>query len=123
MTLCARTRKLLYQGEDTVTHNVTTMEQQRRTRGCWKEQVVMEGAALRDTGWPDPSHSDLHEEKMGAMVFPLAECLECEQTAESEDELSDQHLSLEDEINGERDFREIIGNNTRLKVVLENVRI
>jgi formate hydrogenlyase transcriptional activator len=83
----------------------------------------MEGAALRDTGWPDPGHSDLHEEKMGAMVFPLAECLECEQTAESEDELSNQHLSLEDEIDGERDFREIIGNNTRLKVVLENVRI
>jgi len=37
--------------------------------------------------------------------------------------LADQDLSLEDEIDVKRDFREIIGNNARLKGVLDNVRI
>ena len=83
----------------------------------------MQGAAVRENVWPDPGHSDLPEEKTGAIVFPLAEFLERDQTAEQEDPLAEQALSLEGEIDGERDFREIVGNNTRLKAVLENVRI
>jgi formate hydrogenlyase transcriptional activator len=83
----------------------------------------MEGAAVRDEGWPDAGCSDLHKEKTGAIPFPLAECLECEPTAESEDHLADENISLEDEVVVERDFREIVGNNTRLKGVLDNVRI
>jgi formate hydrogenlyase transcriptional activator len=83
----------------------------------------MQGAAIREKGWAEPGRSDLHEGTMPAMVFPLAECPECEQTAESEDQLPDQDLSLEGETDGGSDFREIIGNNPRLKAVLENVRI
>jgi hypothetical protein len=82
-----------------------------------KGREVMQSTAVSEKVSPDAAHSDPHEGKMSAMVFPLAERLECEQTAESEDELSDQQLSLEDEIVGERDFGEIIGNNTRLKVL------
>ncbi len=83
----------------------------------------MQGAMVRNTGWPDPGHSNLHEGKTSVIVFPLAECLECQQTVESEDQLDEQSLSLEDEIDLESDFQEIVGNNTRLKAVLDNVRI
>src|SRR5215469_16269576 len=83
----------------------------------------MESAAFRETTWPGLGHSNLHEGKSGAIVFPVAECFAREQTAESEDPLADQDLSLEDEIEVERDFREIIGNNAQLKGVLDNVRI
>src|SRR5215469_13096282 len=83
----------------------------------------MEGAAVSEKGWRDLGHSDLHEGKAGAIVFPLSEYLECDHIAGHEDQLGDQDLSLEDEIDGEHEFREIVGNNTRLKGVLENVRI
>jgi hypothetical protein len=58
----------------------------------------MEGAAIWCAGWPDTGPSDLRGEKTGAMVFPLAVHLECEQTAESMNELADQDLSLEGKI-------------------------
>jgi formate hydrogenlyase transcriptional activator len=83
----------------------------------------MEGAVVRDTEWRASGHSDLRENKKGAIVFPLAESLKCGQTDEAQDQLVDQDLSLEDEIDADRDFREIVGNSTRLKAVLENVRI
>jgi formate hydrogenlyase transcriptional activator len=83
----------------------------------------MQATAIREKGWPDLGHRDLREGKMGAIVLPLAERLQYEQIAEPEDQLAAQDLSLEDEIDVERDFQEIIGNNTQLKGVLENVRI
>jgi formate hydrogenlyase transcriptional activator len=87
------------------------------------KEEIMEGAAVAERVWPDPSHSGLQEGKTGAIVFPLAERLDREQTAEPEDQFGNQDLSLEDEIDEQRDFREIVGNNTHLKAVLENVRI
>ena len=83
----------------------------------------MEGVAVRDAGWPDAGQSDLHKGKTGAIAFPLPESLERERPPKSEDHLAHQNISLEDEVVVERDFREIVGNNTRLKAVLDNVRI
>jgi formate hydrogenlyase transcriptional activator len=83
----------------------------------------MEGAGLGETIWPALGHNNQREGDIGAIVFPLPECFGREQTIESEGQLSDQDLSLEDAIDVERDFREIIGNNLRLKDVLDNVRI
>jgi len=83
----------------------------------------MEGEAVRDAGWPDTGQSALHKGKTGAIAFPLAESLECERPSESEDHLARQNISLEDEGVVEHDFREIVGNNARLRVVLGNVRI
>jgi transcriptional regulator with GAF, ATPase, and Fis domain len=81
----------------------------------------MEGEAVRDAGLD--CQSDLHKGKTGAIAFDLAESLECERPSESEDHLARQNISLEDEVVVERDFRGIVGNNTSLKVVLDNVRI
>ena len=83
----------------------------------------MEGVVARETGWPGPGGRDLRDGKNSVIVFPLAECPECEQPAEAEEEVADQDLSLEDEIDVTCDFREIVGSNTRLKAVLDNVRI
>jgi formate hydrogenlyase transcriptional activator len=87
------------------------------------KEEVMEGIAFRETTWTALGHPSLPEGKTGAMVFPLAGRFEHEPTAESEDQLADQDLSLEDGVEVDRDFREIIGKNAKLKAVLENVRI
>jgi uncharacterized membrane protein YoaK (UPF0700 family) len=41
---------------------------------------MVEGAAVRDAGWPNAGQSDLHKREAGTIAFPPAECLECEQT-------------------------------------------
>ncbi|MGA8199510.1 MAG: YoaK family protein [Candidatus Sulfotelmatobacter sp.] len=41
---------------------------------------MVEGAAVRDAGWPNADQSDLHKREAGTIAFPPAECLECEQT-------------------------------------------
>lgn len=87
----------------------------------------MEGLVVTEKGWSGAVHSDPHEGKTDAIIFDLAECLECDETDEPQDQMVDQDFSLENEIHverdGKRDFREIVGNNSRLKAVLENVRI
>lgn len=83
----------------------------------------MESAVLRETTWPALGHTNLHNQKSGAIVFPLPECFEREQTVQPEDRLADQDVSLEDGLDVDHDFRDIIGNNGRLKAVLDNVRI
>lgn len=82
----------------------------------------MEGAAVREKVCFDADYSDLHEGKTGAIVFPSAECPACEEFTQT-DQWAHQDLSLEDEIDGDCNFQEIVGNNTQLKAVLENVRI
>jgi hypothetical protein len=47
----------------------------------------MEAAAVGEKTWPEPGHGNLRKGKTGALVFPLAECLGCQQTDKSEDQL------------------------------------
>lgn len=81
----------------------------------------MEGSAVC-TVWPS-SEKDSHEADISSIVFPLAGYLERRQTPESKNQLTDQDLLLDDELVAEPEFREIVGNDVRLKAVLENVRI
>jgi formate hydrogenlyase transcriptional activator len=83
----------------------------------------MESAAIREGGWIDLGYGNLHKEQIGGLAFPLAGCLESEHASKSDDQSADQDLSLEDNCAAERDFREIVGNNSRLRAVLDNVRI
>jgi len=81
----------------------------------------MEGTAVRDAGWLDAVQTDLHKGEIGTIA--RTECLECDPTPEPEDPLEHQSISLEDGIFVERDFEQIVGNNTELRAVLDNVRI
>jgi formate hydrogenlyase transcriptional activator len=93
-------------------------------RGFFGEkESTMEGVAVRDTAGHVQDHSDLREAGAGAIVFPWPESPGSEETAEWQHQSVDWDLSLEDEIDEERGFREIVGNNTGLKTVLENVRM
>ncbi|MGA8507881.1 MAG: sigma 54-interacting transcriptional regulator [Candidatus Sulfotelmatobacter sp.] len=83
----------------------------------------MESTTVWDARRPDADQSDPHSGNTGTIAFPLAECLECEQASESEDHLAQQSISLDDAIVVEHGFREIVGNNPRLKAVLDNVGI
>lgn len=80
----------------------------------------MEGAIVAETVWPVPGHGTRLESATGTIGLHSTECREYEQ---SEDQVADQDLSQEDEIDVDNDFREIVGNNMRLRAVLESVRI
>jgi formate hydrogenlyase transcriptional activator len=79
--------------------------------------------AVQDAGWTGPCDGSFDHEQTGALAFPIAECLESEHSNESDDQPTDQDLSLEDDCVAERDFREIVGSNAHLRAVLDNVRI
>ena len=88
-----------------------------------EKEKSMEGLVASDRAWSGAVHRDPHQGETGAIIFDLAESLECEQTDEAQDPMVDQDFPLGNEIHVERDFRQIVGNNSRLKAVLENVRI
>jgi formate hydrogenlyase transcriptional activator len=57
------------------------------------------------------------------IAIAVENALEFGQITEAKERLEEQKLYLEDEIRVERNFEEIIGNSSRLKAVLENIRI
>ena len=75
----------------------------------------MDGTALRET-------SNQCEGKNSALFFPLTSSWESEHVGPSKNRLTDQNISLEDDTVGEGGFGEIVANS-RLRAVLENVRI
>jgi formate hydrogenlyase transcriptional activator len=83
----------------------------------------MEGVAVRDTAGHVQDQSDLREAGAGAIVFPWPESAGSEETAEWQNQSVDGDISLEGEIDEERGFREIVGNNRGLKAALDNVRM
>jgi formate hydrogenlyase transcriptional activator len=88
-----------------------------------EKEGIMEGAAVRENACSGESHSNPHDGETSVIVFPFADCLECPEIAESEGQLIDHDVCFQDEVDEGGDFAKIVGNNPRLKTVLENVRI
>jgi formate hydrogenlyase transcriptional activator len=57
------------------------------------------------------------------VAITLRSALEYEQVSDTKDRLAEQKLYLEDEIRGEQNFEEIVGNSPKLKAVLDSVEL
>jgi formate hydrogenlyase transcriptional activator len=73
--------------------------------------------------WPGPDQADSIDGRGNPFVFPSEEHLEYERCGESSDAFFEQNLPLRDETRAEEDFRGIVGNNARLKSVLEEIQL
>src|SRR5271170_1377886 len=78
---------------------------------------------LHKKTWPDRSEGNRRKERTAPVVFPSRKRFKSDQAGEPRDQLAEQNVSLEDEVVVENGFREIVGNNVRLKAVLEDVHI
>jgi formate hydrogenlyase transcriptional activator len=86
----------------------------------------MENAMLREVQaqpvWPGTDQASSINGR-NLFVFPSEKHLEYEQWRQPTDAFFEQNLSLQDNAMAEEDFRGIVGNNARLKSVLENIRL
>jgi formate hydrogenlyase transcriptional activator len=86
----------------------------------------MENAMFRDvtsrTTWPNPNGGGL-EERANPIVFPLRKHSGYEESGLPADDLAEQYISLDEDTIEENTFEGIVGNNARLKAVLEDVQI
>lgn len=86
----------------------------------------MENAMVRDvaspTAWPNQNPSGL-EKRTNPIVFPLRKHTGCQEGGLLTDDLAEQYVSLEEDTTVDDPFQGIVGNNARLKAVLEDVRI
>src|SRR5271168_1701333 len=78
---------------------------------------------LHKKTWPDRSEGNRRKERTAPVVFPSRKRFKSDQAGEPKDQLAEQNVSLEDEVVVEHGFREIVGNNVRLKAVLEDVHV
>src|SRR5271154_3444695 len=78
---------------------------------------------LHKKTWPDRSEGNRRKERTAPVVFPSRKRFKSDQAGEPRDQLAEQNVSLEDEVVVEHGFREIVGNNVRLKAVLEDVHV
>lgn len=87
------------------------------------ENAIVQGGAVQETRWPQPSESNLSKERTNSVILSFRKRLEHEEAGESRDRMDEQNCSLAEEIVGEQNFRGIVGNNVRLKTVQENIQI
>jgi formate hydrogenlyase transcriptional activator len=85
--------------------------------------VMFRDPAVQERTWLHSGGSGLMGKNTTPIAFPFNHRFPGEQTGESKDQFAEPDLSLENEIVVEHDFREIVGNNTGLKAMLENVQI
>jgi formate hydrogenlyase transcriptional activator len=82
---------------------------------------AMFSSAALQTAWP--GNSDFPSVRTNPIVFPAREYQQYEQAALRAEELVEQNLSLQDDPMMEEEFRGIVGSNSRLKAVIENIQI
>jgi formate hydrogenlyase transcriptional activator len=86
----------------------------------------MENAMFRDvashTTWPNPNEGGL-EERANPIIFPLRKQSGYQEGGPLTDDLAEQYISLNEDTIEENTFEGIVGNNARLKAVLEDVQI
>jgi formate hydrogenlyase transcriptional activator len=82
---------------------------------------AMFSSAALQTPWP--GNSDFPSVRTNPIVFPAREYQQYEQAALRAEELVEQNLSLQDDPMMEEEFRGIVGSNSRLKAVIENIQI
>jgi len=86
------------------------------------ENVMFSSAALQ-TPWQGLRDSNLARARTNPIVFPSMEYQEYDKTARRTEDFVDQNLSLQDDPMMEQQFRGIVGSNSRLKAVIENIQI
>jgi formate hydrogenlyase transcriptional activator len=86
----------------------------------------MENAMFQDvashTTWPNPSERSL-EKRVNPIVFPLIKHSEYQQTGLRTEELPEQYICLNEDTVEDITFQGVVGNNARLKTMLEDVQI
>ncbi len=87
----------------------------------------MENAMFRDVPsqmtWPNPNENNRPEERSKPIIFPLRRHSEFQQGGMLTDDLAEQYISLEEDTIVENTFQGIVGSNTRLRAVLEDIQI
>ncbi len=86
------------------------------------ENVMFSSAALQ-TPWQGLGDSNLSSARTDPIVFPSREYQQYDQAPRRTEESVEQNLSLEDEPRMEEEFRGIVGRNSRLKAVIDNIQI
>ncbi len=86
------------------------------------ENVMFSSAALQ-TPWQGTTDSTLSSARSNPMVFPSREFQQYDQAPRRTGDFVEPYLSLEDDPGIEEEFRGIVGANSRLKAVIENIQI
>ena len=92
-----------------------------RDREGAMENVMFSSAALQ-TPWQGPTDGTLASGRANPIVFPSRDYQTYDQPRRTE-EFVEQNLSLEEDSTIEKEFRGIVGSNSRLKHVIENIQI
>jgi formate hydrogenlyase transcriptional activator len=86
------------------------------------ENVMFSSAALQ-TPWQGPPDKNLSGARTNPLVFPSRECRAFGQVPRPTQESVEQNISLQDDPMIEDQFRGIVGSNSKLKAVIENIQI
>jgi formate hydrogenlyase transcriptional activator len=86
------------------------------------EHVMFSSAALQ-TPWQSPADSNSPSASSDPIVFPSRNYQQYDQPPRRKEDLVEQNLSLEDDHRIEKEFRGIVGCNSKLKAVVENIQI
>jgi formate hydrogenlyase transcriptional activator len=86
------------------------------------ENAMFSSAALQ-TPWQGLPDSSLPSGRTNPIVFPSRECPQYDHAPRRTDEFVEQNLSLQDVPVIEDEFRGIVGSNSKLKSVIENIQI
>jgi formate hydrogenlyase transcriptional activator len=86
------------------------------------ENVMISGAAPH-TAWQGPSDNTSSNARTNPIVFQSSGYQQYDQATRRREEFVEQNLSLQAESMIEEDFRGIVGSNSRLKAVIENIKI
>jgi formate hydrogenlyase transcriptional activator len=85
------------------------------------ENAMFSGAALQ-APWQNPTDGNLSSSRLHPIVFPSRQYQQFDAPRRGDD-LAEQNLSLRDDTVSEEEFRGIVGSNSRLKAVIENIQI
>lgn len=86
------------------------------------ENVMFNRAAIQ-TPWPGQADSDLSGARTSPIVFSKNKYQQYGEVPRRTEELFEQNLPLRDDRRTEEEFRGIVGSNSRLKAVIENIQI
>jgi formate hydrogenlyase transcriptional activator len=86
------------------------------------ENAMFSSAALQ-TPWQGATDSNLSGARTNPIVFPSRECQQYDPGPRRAEEFVEQNLSLQDDPMFEKEFRGIVGSNSKLKAVIENIQI
>lgn|SRR5208282_586500 len=84
------------------------------------ENAMCRGLAPHTT-WANPNENNLPEKRSNPIVFPMRK--HYQRGAMLTDDLPEQYISLEEDKIVENNFHGIVGSNTRLRAVLEDIQI